>query len=80
MTNVRTTQPSSYLVRFFTIPFLLLLVITLALDRLIAYTETPIGSAYAMIAKAHPSVVTIQRKNAQSTIALQNPLLLKAVL
>lgn len=78
MTSVRTTQTSSHLFRFFTIPFLF--IITLALDRLIAYTETLIGSAYAMIAKAHPSVVTNQRKNAQSTISRQNPLLLKAVL
>ena len=44
MTTVRTTKTSSLLFRFFTIPFLLLLVIALALDGLIAYAEPPIGS------------------------------------
>jgi len=147
MTSVRTTQKSSLLFRFFTIPFLLLLVIAFPLDGLIAYVEPPIGSVPshekslsvpAVVAKVRPSVVTIltrgvpttpaqaqsgsvanvggvlrqdypvdqhqiydlgdfwhslrpsgdqstlrltiQRKNAQSTISLQNPSLLKAVL
>lgn len=44
MTTVRTTDTRFLLFRFFTIPFLLLLVIALALDRLIAYAEPPIGS------------------------------------
>jgi len=44
MTSVRTTQKSFLLFRFFTIPFLLLLVIAWALDGLIAYAESPIGS------------------------------------
>ena len=44
MTTVRTTKTSSLLFRFFTIPFLLLVVIALALDGLIAYAEPPIGS------------------------------------
>ena len=44
MTTVRTTKTSSLLFRFFTIPFLLLLVIALALDGLIAYAKPPIGS------------------------------------
>ena len=44
MTTVRITETSSLLFRFFTFPFLLLLVIALALDGLIAYAEPPIGS------------------------------------
>ena len=44
MTTVRITETSSLFFRFFTIPFLLLLVIALALDGLIAYAEPPIGS------------------------------------
>src|SRR5437879_13412146 len=68
MTNVRTTQWSSLLFRFFTIPFLLLLVIALALDVLTASAEPPIGSVPshekslsvpAVVAKVRPSVVTI---------------------
>lgn len=137
MTNVRTTQPSAHLFRFFTIP--LLLIITLALDRPIAHAEAPFGSAPSdEISLPAPSVITIhthnttttpmqtqsgsaarvegvlrqychvgqqqidnpenrwhsllpsgdqlilqltiQRKDAQSTISLQNPLLLKAIL
>ena len=137
MTNVRTTQTSSLFIRFFTIPFLLIVI--LALDRPIAHAESPFGSAPSgEIPLPVPSVVTIhtrnttttpmqaqsgsvariegvlrqhypvgqqqiddpgdrwhsllpsgdqlilqltiQRKDAQSTISLQNPLLLKAVL
>ena len=68
MTNVRTTQRSSLLFCFFTIPFLLLLFIPLALDGLIAYAEPPIGSVlsheksplvHAVVAKVRPSIVTI---------------------
>lgn len=44
MTTVRTTETRFLFFRFFTIPFLLLLVIALALDGLIAYAEPPIGS------------------------------------
>ena len=73
MTSVRTTHRSFPLFRFLTISFLLLPLIALALDGLTAYAETPIGSAHAAIATARPLVVTIQRKNAQPTISLQNP-------
>ena len=68
MMKVRTIQRSSLCFRFFTIPFLLLLVIALALDGLIAYAELPIGSVPsrekslsvpAVVAKVCPSVVTI---------------------
>ena len=70
--SVRTTQRSSLLFRFFTIPFLLLLFIALALDVLIAYSLRPSGD--------QPTLqLTIQRKNAQPTISLQNPSLPKAV-
>ena len=137
MTNVRTTQPSAHLFRFFTIP--LLLIITLALDTTIVHAESPFGSAPSdeislpapsagailthgvatTPTQAQPGSVasvggvlrqyypvgqhkiddpgdrwhsllpsgdqlilqlTIQRKDAQSTISLQNPLLLKAIL
>ena len=44
MTTVLTTETSSLLFRFLTIPFLLLLVIILALDGLIAYAAPLIGS------------------------------------
>ncbi len=86
--SVRTTQMNSLLFRFFTIPFLLLLVIALTLDGLIAYAEPPIGSApshekflsnHAVVAHVRPAVVTIQGKNALSTISLQNPSLPTAV-
>lgn len=56
MASVRTTQKSSLLFRFFTIPFLLLLVIALALDGLIAYAEPPIGSALSTISLQNPSL------------------------
>ena len=80
MTSVRTTHRSFLLFGFLTIPFLLLPLIVLALDRLTACAEPPIGSSHAVTAKTRPSVVTIWRKNAQSTISLQNPSLPKAVL
>ena len=76
MTSVRTTQTSSLLFRFFTIPFLLLLVIALALDRLIAYAEPPIGSVSshekslsvpAVVAKVRPSVVTVLTRGVPAT-------------
>ncbi len=137
MTSVRTTQKSSLSFRFFTIPFLL--IITLALNAMIARAESTFGSApsdekpllvhsvvtilmcgMTKIPAQAPSrsvagvggalqqyypvgqcqiddpgdlwhsllpsgnqltlQLTIQRKNAQSTISLQNPPLLKAVL
>ncbi len=77
--SVHTTQMSSLLFRFFTILFLLLLDIALAPDGLIARAEPSIGSVPAVVAKVRPSFVTIERKNAQSTISLQNPSLPKAV-
>lgn len=76
MTSVRTTQTSSLLFRFFTIPFLLLLVIAFALDGLIAYAEPPIGSVLshekslsvpAVVAKVRPSVVTISSRDVPAT-------------
>ena len=119
MTSAHTTQKSSLLFRFFTIPLLLLLVIALVFDGLIAYAEPPIGSvpsheqSLPVLAPAVGGVqscdiittvdqhqiynfgdfwhflrpsgnqpalqLTIQRKNAQSTISLQNPSLPKAV-
>jgi len=119
MTSAHTTQKSSLLFRFFTIPLLLLLVIALAFDGLIAYAEPPIGSVpshekslpfpapavggvqscdiittvdqhqiynfgdcwYSLRPSGDPSTLqlTIQRKNDQSTISLQNPSLPKSV-
>ena len=76
MTTVRTTETSPLLFRFFTIPFLLLLVIALALDGLIAYAEPPIGSVPshekslsvpAVVAKVRPSVVTILTRGVPAT-------------
>lgn len=76
MTSARTTETSSLLFRFFTIPFLLLLVIALALDGLIAYAEPPIGSVPshekslsvpAVVAKVRPSVVTILTRGVPAT-------------
>jgi hypothetical protein len=137
MTSVRTTQTSSLLFRFFTIPFLL--IITLALDRPIAHAESSLGptppdekslpvpsgvtilthgitttptQAQSMSVAGVGSVLrqyypvdqhqindpgdrwhsllpsgdqltlqlTFQRKNAQSTISLQSPALLRASL
>jgi hypothetical protein len=119
MTSVRTTQKSFLLFRFFTIPFLLLLVTALALDGLLAYAEPSIGPVLShekstpvpaaalggfqncdIIATVdqhqiynfgdfwhslrpsgeQPTLqLTIQRKNAQSTISHQNPSLPNAV-
>ena len=76
MTNVRTTEWSSLLFRFFTIPFLLLLVIGLALGVLTAYAEPPIGSVPshekslsvpAVVAKVRPSVVTVLTRGMPAT-------------
>jgi serine protease Do len=76
MTNVRTTEWSFLLFRFSTIPFLLLLVIGLALDVLTAYAEPPIGSVPshekslsvpAVVAKIRPSVVTILTRGMPAT-------------
>lgn len=75
--KVRTIQRSSLCFRFFTIPFLLLLVIALALDGLIAYAELPIGSVPsrekflsvpAVVAKVRPSVVTILTRGVPTTL------------
>ena len=74
--SVRTTQRSSLLFRFFTILFLLLLFIALALDGLIAYAEPLIGSvpshekslsAPAVVAKIRPSAVTILTHGVSAT-------------
>ena len=76
MTTVRTTETRFLLFRFFTTPFLLLLVIALALDGLIAYAEPPIGSVPshekslsvpAVVAKVRRSVVTILTRGAPAT-------------
>ena len=78
MTSVRTTQKRSLLFFFFTIPFLLLLVIALALDGLIAFAEPPIGSipshekslsVPAVVEKVRPSVVTILTRGMPTTPA-----------
>ena len=73
MTSVRTTETSSLFFQFFTItfPFLLLLVIALALDMPIACAEPVVGSVPshekplsvpAVVAKVRPSVVTIMTR------------------
>jgi S1-C subfamily serine protease len=78
MMCVRTTQKRSLLFFFFTIPFLLLLVIASALDGLIAFAEPPIGSVPshekspsvpAVVEKVRPSVVTILTRRAPATPA-----------
>jgi len=93
MASVRTTQKSSLLFRFFTIPFLLLLVITLApavgnfrnCDIITTIDRHPIYNFGDFWHFLRPSGIqpalqlTIQKRNAQSTISLQNPSLLKAV-
>ena len=97
MTSVCLTQMCSLLFRFFTIPFLLLLVIALALDGpavmgglqncdFIATVDQE--QIYDLGDSSHclqrfgdqPALqLTTQRKNALSTISLQNPSLSKAV-
>ena len=76
MTRTRITETNFLLFRFFTIPFLLLLVIALALDGLVAYAEPPIGSVSsheqslsvpAVVAKVRPSVVTIFTRGVPAT-------------
>ena len=93
MTSVRTTQKSSLLFRFFTIPFLLLLVIALAaavggfqncdiITTLDQHQIYNFGGFWHFLRTSgdQPTLqLTIQRKNAQSTISLQNPSLPKAV-
>lgn len=93
MTSVRTTQKSSLLFRFFTIPFLLLLVFALApavgsfqkCDIITTVDQHQIynfGDFWHLLRPSgdQPALqLTIQRKNAQSTISLQNPSLPKAV-
>jgi hypothetical protein len=93
MTSVRTPQKSSLLFRFFTIPFLLLLVIALApsvgnfqnCDIITTVDQHQIYNLGEYWHSLRPSggqptrQLTIQRKNAQSTISLQNPSLPKAV-
>ena len=93
MTTVRTTETRSLLFRFFTIPFLLLLVIALApavgdLQNCDIITTVDQHQIYNLGGLWHslrrsgdqPTLqLTIQRKNAQSTIALQKPSLPKAV-
>ena len=98
MIRVRTTQRNSLLLRFFTLPFLLILVIALALDGLAAVGGlqncgiiTPIDQhqisnlgdfshSFRRSGEQPTLQLTIQRKNAQSTLLLQNPSLPKAVL
>jgi hypothetical protein len=93
MASVRTTQKSSLLFRFFTIPFLLIFVIALPLavgsfqhcDSITTVDQHQIYNFGDFWHFLRPSVgqpalqLTIQRKNAQSTILLQNPPLPKAV-
>lgn len=93
MASVRTTQKSSLHFGFFTIPFLLLLVIALApavgsfqnCDIITTVDQHQIynfGDFWHFLRPSgdQPTLqLTIQRKNAQSTISLQNPSLPKAV-
>jgi len=93
MASVRTTQKSSLLFRFFTIPFLLLLVIALAptvgnfqnCDIITTVDQNQIYNLGDYWHSLRPSggqptrQLTIQRKNTQSMISLQNPSLPKAV-
>jgi len=93
MTSVRTTQKSSLLFRFFTIPFLLLLVIALAptvgnfqncdiittVDQHQMYNFGDFWHSLRLSGNQSTLQLTIQRKNARSTISLQNPPLPKAV-
>ncbi len=93
MTSVRAIQKSSFLFRFFTIPFLLLLVIALAVpvggfqdcDIITTLGQHHIYNFGGFWHFLRPSgdqptlQLTIQRKNARSTISLQNPSLPKAV-
>ena len=93
MTSVRTTQKSSLLFRFFTIPFLLLLVIALAptvgnfqnCDIITTVDQHQIYNLGDYWHSLRPSggqptrQLTVQRKNAQSMISLQKLSLPKAV-
>jgi hypothetical protein len=93
MASVRTTQKSSLLFHFFTIPFLLLLVIALApavgsfqnCDIITTVDQHQIynfGDFWHFLRPSggQPALqLTIQRKNARSTISLQNPSLPKVV-
>jgi hypothetical protein len=93
MTSVRTTQKSFLLFRFFTIPFLLLLVIALApavggfqncdiITTLDQHQIYNFGDFWHFLRPSgdQPTLqLTIQRKNAQSTISLQDPSLPEAV-
>lgn len=65
MTSVRTTQRSSLRFHFFTIPFFL--IITLSLDRSIAQAEPPFGSAPSEERSLSvPSEVTPLTRDAQA--------------
>ena len=93
MASVRTTQKSSLLFRFFTIPFLLLLIIALApavgsfqncdiittVDRHQIYNFGDFWHFLRPSENQPAPQLTIQKRNAQSTISLQNPSLPKAV-
>jgi hypothetical protein len=93
MTSVRTTQKSSLLFRFFTIPFLLLLVIALAptvgnfqncdinttVDQHQIYNLGDYWHSLRPSGGQPTRQLTTQRKNAQSTISLQKLSLPKAV-
>jgi hypothetical protein len=81
MASVRTTQKSSLLFRFFTISFLLLLIIALAptVDQHQIYNFGDFWHSLRPSGDQPTLQLTIQRKNAQSTISLQNPSLPKAV-
>lgn len=94
MTSVRTTHKSFLLCRFFTISFLLLLVIALApavgsfqnCDIITTIDQHQIYNVGDFWPSLRPSgeqptlQLTIQKKYAQSTISLQNPSLPKAVI
>lgn len=93
MTSVRTTQKSFLLFRFFTISFLLLLVITLVpavgsfqncdiITTLDQHQIYNFGDSWHSLRPSGEQPIlqlTIQRENAQSTISHQNPSLPKVV-
>jgi hypothetical protein len=93
MTSVRTTQKSFLLFRFFTISFLLLLVIALApavggfrncdiITTVVQHQTYNFGDLWHSLRPSgdQPTLqLIIQRKNARSTISHQNPSLPKAV-
>ena len=76
MIRVRTTQRNSLPLRFFTLPFLLILVLALALGGRITHAEPPIGSAPpheksllvpAVVTDVYPLILTMLRRAIPAT-------------